>query len=462
MHAKWIEIKGLRGFASVCRIDLAVPTGHSGSGLTILVGPNNSGKSTVVEALNALSKWPNIRPSFAEGKRNARAQKRVEIRICNEQGATRTLRTVESGGSETDWISESAEPAISQIFVLPSRRTFNPFFSRNELDRASYIMHYGLPPIRGQSMDHFSGRLFQVLRRRHDFNRVLSRVLDPLPDWTIELSDSQQYYLKFRFDGEEHNSDGAGEGLVSLFFIVDALYDSDPGSMIVIDEPELSLHPSLQKRLIRVIADYAEDRQVLVATHSPYFVDWDSILAGARIVRLVKEQKGIEAHQLESGSIQKLKALLANRNNPHILGLNAKEVFFLQDNIILVEGQDDVMYYGLIAQQLDVPLCGEFFGWGVGGAGNMGAIASILRDLGFRRVAGILDKGQEEVCRALSGEFPDYRFFVIPAADVRSKAATPAKDAVVGILDQDGRVREEYRAEIARILQEINTTFRGC
>lgn len=462
MHAKWIEIRGLRGFANGCRIHLAVPTGQSGSGLTIIVGPNNSGKSTVVEALNALSKWSSAPPSFAEGKRNAKTQKRVEISVCNEEGATRTLRTVQAGGSETEWLRKPGEPVVPQIFVLPSRRTFNPFFSRFETDRDSYVMGYGLPSIRGQSVDHFSGRLFRILRSRGDFDEVMRRVLDPLPDWTIELSDNQQYYLKFRYGEEEHNSDGAGEGLVSLFFIVDALYDSPSGSIIVIDEPELSLHPSLQKRLIRVIADYAADRQILISTHCPYFVDWDSILAGATVVRLVKEWNGIAAYQLKHVSTQRLKTLLANRCNPHILGLNAKEVFFLQDNVILVEGQDDVVYYSLIARELGISLEGEFFGWGVGGAGNMGAIASILRDLGFKRVAGILDKGQEEVCRALSREFPDYRFFVIPAMDVRSKAATPAKDAVVGILDQDGRVREKYRAEITRILQEINTTFRGC
>jgi AAA15 family ATPase/GTPase len=45
MTLKRIEIKGFRGFEEEGLINLAIPNGKYGSGLTILVGPNNSGKS---------------------------------------------------------------------------------------------------------------------------------------------------------------------------------------------------------------------------------------------------------------------------------------------------------------------------------------------------------------------------------------------------------------------------------
>lgn len=45
-----LSIKGLRGFAEYAELKLAVPTDNQpGSGLTILVGPNNGGKSTITE-----------------------------------------------------------------------------------------------------------------------------------------------------------------------------------------------------------------------------------------------------------------------------------------------------------------------------------------------------------------------------------------------------------------------------
>jgi predicted ATPase len=63
-------------------------------------------------------------------------------------------------------------------------------------------------------------------------------------------------YLKIKLAGNySHSSEGLGDGVISLMFIADALHDSPEGSMLVIDEPELSLHPSLLRRLSRVLAE---------------------------------------------------------------------------------------------------------------------------------------------------------------------------------------------------------------
>ena len=60
-----VTIKGYRGFATDQRVRFAVPTGAVGSGLTVLVGPNNGGKSSVIEALQALTVKGAV--SFSEG-----------------------------------------------------------------------------------------------------------------------------------------------------------------------------------------------------------------------------------------------------------------------------------------------------------------------------------------------------------------------------------------------------------
>lgn len=460
MGAKRIEISGLRGFSRTQGIDLAIPTDQQpGSGLTVIVGPNNAGKSTIVEALNALSQ--NNAPSFPEGKRNTKTDRCILIRLYNDQGQVKELRTVEIGGSETEWVKREIPPLPQDIFILPSRRTFNPFFNKHILDRQAYISHYGMPSIRGRAIDHFSGRIFEMQRKQEAFNKELKKVLDPLPNWTIEQADTGHYYMKFDYDGQQHNSDGLGEGLVSLFFIIDALYDSKPGDMIVIDEPELSLHPSLQKKLARVIADYAKDRQVVVATHSPYFIDWGWILSGARVVRVVRESDGIACYELSGEHVDEIKGFLGNANNPHILGLYAKEIFFLEDNVILVEGQEDVIWYRRIADCLGIQLLGEFFGWGVGGADNMGTIAGILEELGFRRVVGILDRNKQSTCNSLSQRFPNYRFITIPADDVRSKPPIECRKAVDGLI-MDGRLKEEYKDAMIEILNCVNSIFGSC
>jgi predicted ATP-dependent endonuclease of OLD family len=56
MSLSRLQITGLRGFATTGQIDFAIPNGKEGSGITVLVGPNNGGKSTVVESLRVLSR----------------------------------------------------------------------------------------------------------------------------------------------------------------------------------------------------------------------------------------------------------------------------------------------------------------------------------------------------------------------------------------------------------------------
>ena len=289
-----------------------------------------------------------------------------------------------------------------------------------------------------------------------EFDSVLARVLDPLPEWGLEQSDTGQHYLKLRFDSDSHNSDGMGDGILSLFFIVDALYDSKPGDTVVIDEPELSLHPALQRKLRALMSEYASSRQIIYATHSPYFVDWDDIGNGSQVIRVHRRNCTTVASPLSPPTVQKLLALRENRNNPHILGTDAREAFFLEDGAILVEGQDDVAAYRAMAKQLGVQIRGTFFGWGVGGASNMRTIAHMLFDLGFERVVGILDNNMSQMRAQLAREFPSYRFFLIPADDVRFKKAQPERKEVHGLLDEKGIVMAEYEDSVLAILQQVN------
>ena len=453
MRIVTLELAGLRGFAAPETIHFASPSGLAGSGLTILIGPNNGGKSTIVEAFRALAS--NHDESFTEGKRNKEAGGRVSIVATFDGGQRRGLQTVEMGGSETVRLTTTPGEVYPTLYVLPSRRYFNPYFGRGTLERQSYAENIRFPQSRGAALDQFSGRLFRALQKRPDFDRVLQRVLDPVPDWTIDQSDSGQYYLKFDAGGQYHTSDGLGEGIVSLFFIVDALYDSLDSEIIVIDEPELSLHPALQRRLASLLADYAKDRQIVYATHSPYFVDFTHVMNGAEVTRVHKPGASCKVSQLRRSTAAALTGFLTNINNPHILGLDAREAFFVEDGIVLVEGQEDVILYSRILETLGLDLASRFFGWGVGGVDNLASIAALLCDLGFTRVCGILDANKADRIPQLRTTFPAFHFAAIPAVDVRTKPARPAMLATHGLLNENGQLRPEFEESVRRIFTEV-------
>ncbi len=211
-----LQIHGLRGFATEQILDFAIPNGEFGSGITILVGPNNGGKSTAVEAIRALSLISE--QSFTVGKRNQRAGDKVSLKITGEDGHTWQLKTIEAGGSECDLIKNGDPVPPNSIFVLPSRRFFNPLFGKGIQTREKYVRSYGLPVIRSTALDNFTYRLFTIQKNREEFDKVLIKILDPVPNWTIDQSDGGQYFLKYDIGGSYHNSDGLGEGLISLFF----------------------------------------------------------------------------------------------------------------------------------------------------------------------------------------------------------------------------------------------------
>lgn len=244
--------------------------------------------------------------------------------------------------------------------------------------------------------------------------------------------------------------------MVSLFFMIDALYDSDESAIIVIDEPELSLHPPFQERVAALVEEYAAKRQIIYATHSPYFIRWRSITNGGTIARVyLDESSATKISQPTSKTVACISSFLADRHNPHVLGLDAAAVFFIEDGVILVEGQDDVLAYKDICRQLEIDIRYRFFGWGVGGADKMPMIASLFKDLGFGKVSGILDANKAEVKARLAKEFPDYRFDVIPADDVRTKL--DRRPRLLGLLDEQGMLRSEHREAVRNILEDSDS-----
>ena len=460
-----LEIKGLRGFAEEQTLRFAQPSNKVGSGLTILVGPNNGGKSTIVESLQAISS-KNV--SFSEGKRNRVADERVTIRVKSDNGDMLELRTFDAGGSST--IHDPGETL--ECFVLPSRRYFNPYFGSSRhgttYTRQMYLGDRNPPNSRSSPIDDFpQGRLFDALDNLEEFNKVLSKVMDPVPIWTIDQSDQGQYYLKLNSAGQYHNSDGLGEGIVSLLFIIDSLYDSQQDDLIVIDEPELSLHPAYQRRLARLFAKYAKDRQIVVATHSPYFVDTECILNGAEVARIHKEGNSSLISQLSRPVADRLEGLLKDSHNPHVLGLNAREAFFLEDGVIVLEGQDDVVHYPKALDQLEAKgllrgkctsFLGErFFGWGAGGAHKIERILAVLHDLGFKRVAAVFDKDKRGLILKLEANFQNYFFGSIPADDVLTKKGT----CTPGLFDHEYKIRPEFETEAAELFGDIDGYLRS-
>jgi predicted ATPase len=440
MILQGLKVLGYRGFASEQSLAFATPNGKRGSGLTVIVGPNNSGKSSLIEVISFL-RAPGRAIEFTEGQKNAATNGQVRIEFATDS-AVMTVDTGPSGAAR--WSMSSPPGRGGEVLAIPSRRGLDPSFPLNENARPQYSENLPDFAQRRSVGSPFPSRLPGIEARKADFRKVFGRVLPDAPNWYLEKLDSGSHYLKVTTGSSSHASDGLGQGVISSLHLIDALYDSSVNEIIAIDEPELSLHPSAQRGLFDVILEYASDRQVILATHSPYFAPIEYLDVGARIVRTSLRAKSSIISSLQPSTATKLAPLLEDRFNPHVLGLDAREVLFLEDDVILVEGQDDVLGYREVFRRLDGPTNASFFGWGVGGASKMELIALLLRDLGIRRVYGILDAGHDLEIARLRSTFPDYKCDQLPAPDIRTKEARPPVPEKIGLFDDKWELRPEW------------------
>lgn len=95
----------------------------------------------------------------------------------------------------------------------------------------------------------------------------------------IRLGETEKVKLSWQQKGSDfpmqpyHLSDGS----IRFICLATALLQPDPPSAIVIDEPELGLHPEAIRLLGELIADAAKRTQIIVATQSPLLIDQFSI-----------------------------------------------------------------------------------------------------------------------------------------------------------------------------------------
>ena len=109
----------------------------------------------------------------------------------------------------------------------------------------------------------------QLLEHRFDFKRI---EIDPKHGIrVIDIGNDQPIPLSELSSGEQHE----------LVLIYELLFSVEEGSIILIDEPELSLHVSWQIRFIEDLERILKLRRlkVLIATHSPQIIHdrWDLV-----------------------------------------------------------------------------------------------------------------------------------------------------------------------------------------
>lgn len=177
----------------------------------------------------------------------------------------------------------------------------------------------------------------------------------------------------------------SGLGQVILFAFVMELGRRQPGTLLLIDQPELSLHPQPQRSLTRHLESLP--CQFLAATHSSNVLDH---VDPRRIVCLRRQTGGAAARQ-PAGLSESEARKFARYTTPQ-----TAEAFFAK-SVILVEGLSDLYSLVVLAERQGRNLDGEGISIvDMEGAGGLRTFLGLLGPNGFGlQVAGMCDADKE-------------------------------------------------------------------
>lgn len=166
--------------------------------------------------------------------------------------------------------------------------------------------------------------------------------------------DSLEFYKSLEIWVKEHGFEinatelGAGFQNAIVISILKAFEERKKnGAIFLIEEPEMFLHPQMQRSLYNTIRKIGETNQVIYVTHSPNFItipEFEEI----RIVR--KDENGTKITQSTLKPEQRLKDKFRKELDPE-----RNELFFAQ-KILIVEGDTEKLAFPEYAKRMNLDI----------------------------------------------------------------------------------------------------------
>ena len=161
--------------------------------------------------------------------------------------------------------------------------------------------------------------------------------------WNVELKDANSNTYEIILLKIQENTKfylhqaSSGEKEILNFLLGIFAYNIKNG-LIIVDEPEVHLHPKWQSLLLDLFFDLAEltQNQFIFTTHSPIFINQRTI---SKIVRVYKSSGKSTIKKILKGNFDETKDLL------HIINSHNNEKIFFADKVILVEGITDRIFW---------------------------------------------------------------------------------------------------------------------
>lgn len=301
--------------------DIGISFENNGNILNTIViaGANGSGKTTLLESIiknieECLGKYiqrpDENRVNFHfEGNENGIIE-RERINIKEKWPITYSssnlffnyLKLQETKKSH-QLISSVSENIYPKVIYVPSEIKFE----KSEVNTTSLRVDYKLINIVNNELiksipSYIASRITYVANTEEDLTmkQVREKVSEEINgifnilDIDVKLKgvskDETSTPIFTNSSGDEFDINGLSSGEKQLFLRTLAIKMLEPeNSIILIDEPELSLHPKWQSKIIKVYERIEKNNQIIIATHSPHIL---GSVPKENIIILSKDNEG--------------------------------------------------------------------------------------------------------------------------------------------------------------------------
>ncbi len=321
------------------------------SPINALVGKNNSGKSSVLHAIDmaglaiSTGNWNRFQPKLAiRDMFNEAGPFTVELAYHN--GLNMIVKSQAGGESPTFNPSVTPEHRFGSLLIMPDpemgllRRSH-----QTPLQIMNYVENRNFGNVNGLDILYalrFYGERRQRRLEPEDYERVISDIREFFPE--IEALDADRTEqdvatLTYREYGRSFDILYSGTGLKQFLDIVIKITLAQ-ARVVLIDEPEVGLHPDLQRKFVDFMNQWAREKglQFFLATHSPVFLSH----AGVTVFRITNRRGQRDVARIDRESLHTVWADMGIR--PSDLLQN--------DIVVMVEGQKDVIVFDHIINNL--------------------------------------------------------------------------------------------------------------
>lgn len=342
MNIKSVSVKSFKG---IQHVEL-----NNCSPINILVGKNNAGKSSILHAIDMavlalnLGSWDPFQLKL-EIKDLFTDVGNFEIQLILSDGQSIQVKSTKEFGPVVT--PSGQNEAIKSVLIFPdagarllNRQHHTPkwvydrvaardFGNINALEILYSIKYYSQRSENGFNPSSYTSLIDEIKFYFTDLTNIDS-----------DRTDQDISTLIYEEYGRRLDILYSGTGLKHF---IDVLIKTtlSKANIVLLDEPEMGLHPDLQRQFIEYLVKLSKEKQIqfFISTHSPIFLNYSDDFSFYRVAN----KKGVR--EVQAISPDATHTLLSD------FGIRPSDIFN-QDICLLVEGASEVVFFEYIIRTL--------------------------------------------------------------------------------------------------------------